>query len=175
MRQKAIVLGFYITAALVNAALALQYALGGYVSYIILFLLVVHFGLQIVHGIQVQTVSKRYGILLGIVGFTVLGIVEFFYGLALRSFTKLYMVYLSVSRKHLDYTAVWPAKWYVVSIVTVLLVFSATLFRILHWPGAVQAAFIGFGLRSLFFVYIGYYKAFTPVVVEDEVEQIGKG
>lgn len=175
MKKKAVILGFYVSAALANAALGLQYGFGGYISYTVLAILVFHFIFQILHGIEVQTVSTKYGIGLGVLATGGLVFVQVFYGLALRSYTKLYMVYLSLSRKHLDYTAIWPAKWYVVSAITIVLIFSATLFRIMHWPGAVEAAFVGYGIRSVFFIYIGYYKAFTSIESEDEVDEIGKG
>lgn len=175
MKKKAVVLGFYVSAALANATLGLQYGFGGYISYSVLAILIIHFILQIIHGIEVGTVTKKYGAGYGILAVLGLVFTEVFYGLALRSFTKLYMVYLSLSRKHLDHTAVWPAKWYVVSAITILLVFSAIIFRIMHWQGAVEAAYAGYGLRSIFFIYIGYYKAFTSVELEDEVDEIGKG
>jgi len=43
VRRKAVILGFYISAALVNAALAIQYALGGVFGKVALALLGLHF------------------------------------------------------------------------------------------------------------------------------------
>lgn len=175
MKKKAVILGFYVSAALINAGLAVQYAFGGVISSIVLCSLIAHFIVQIVHGYYEQTVPQKYGIGLGVAAVIGLVVADLFASLALRAFIKLYMVYLSVSRKHLDNTVMWPAKWVWISALTIGLIFGSALVRLLHWPGAVEMVFAGYAIRSLFFIYIGYYKAFTAVELEDEVDEIGKG
>jgi hypothetical protein len=50
VRRKAGILGFYISAVLVNAALAIQYAVGGVFEKVALAFLVFHFTFQILNG-----------------------------------------------------------------------------------------------------------------------------
>jgi len=174
VRRRVLILGFYISAALVNAAIAIQYALGGVFGKIVLGLLVMHFIIQILYGYHEHTVSKKYGIGLGILALAGVVVADFFASVVVRSFIKLYLVYVSLSRKHLDHTAIWPTKWYVISAVTIVLIFGSAIFKLLHWFGAVQMVMVGYGVRSIFFIYIGYFKAFTSVEVADEVAEIGQ-
>ncbi len=74
----------------------------------------------------------------------------------------------------LDHTAIWPTRWYVISAVTIVLIFGSAIFKLLHWFGAVQMVMVGYAVRSIFFIYIGYFKAFTSVEVADEVAEIGQ-
>jgi hypothetical protein len=173
VRRKAVILGFYISAALVNAALAIQYAVGGLFGKVALALLAVHFIFQILHGYYDGTISKKYSVGLGVLSCVALVVADFLASLVVRAFAKLYLVYISLSRNHLDNTAVWPIQWYVISVITIVLIFGSSLFKLLHWYGAVELIFAGYAIRSVFFLYIGYYKAITLVEGIDEVDKIG--
>jgi hypothetical protein len=110
---------------------------------------------------------------LGVLSCVALIVADFLASLVVRAFAKLYLVYISLSRNHLDNTAVWPIQWYVLSAITIVLIFSSALFKLLHWYGAVELIFAGYAIRSVFFLYIGYYKVITLVEGIDEVDKIG--
>jgi isoprenylcysteine carboxyl methyltransferase (ICMT) family protein YpbQ len=110
VRRKAGILGFYISAALV-----IQYAVGGKFGKVAFALLAVHFIFQILHGYYEGTISKKYSVGLGVLSCVALIVADFLESLVVRAFTKLYLVYISLSRNHLDNTAVWPIQWYALS------------------------------------------------------------
>jgi len=174
MMDKHYILSFYLSAAVLSALIPLQLFGIDWSYKLIPFLVTIHFSIQLVRLVLVDQISKLnaflflFGLIVGLI------LIPAYTILSIPFILKLYLFNLLIIPSYLYNTPRFPKRWIFNSVGIVAMIIIGSLFKIMHWPSANLIYMIGYALLAISLLRIGLYKSSHPILLQDEIDEIGK-